>query len=348
MAGLLAWAADVVAGGSASDEDDGEESVLAALTHEQQRYVEELDAKASSLGRSIQDLRLRIPPPDISLRLPDLHAHSLASNAALAQQLNAHSATKEQTQLREVTLQEENVAYEKAILSCENKVKEKIQEVKALQMKLREMDENERILAVELENAQATLEVESKTPNTAEVESNAYLETEAEVDINASNFAALEMLENKKRELSSMEEMVKELESRWTQIQDKAVRQASPAQREKMLDKQLHGLLEQLAAKQSQAEALVGEVHMKEKELEKLNGLWKKTGVNSLEVNTARNRIGRGIFDRGSSSSDYTLGFQHKPLFGKIEGHQRPLLLRSAFVLYILILHILVFIKISF
>ncbi|KAI4387860.1 hypothetical protein MLD38_000251 [Melastoma candidum] len=87
MAWLLAWAADVVAGGSASEDDDGEDSVLAALTHEQQRHVEELDAKASSLSRSIKDLRLRIPPPDISLRLPDLHAHSLASNAALARQL---------------------------------------------------------------------------------------------------------------------------------------------------------------------------------------------------------------------------------------------------------------------
>ncbi|KAI4387859.1 hypothetical protein MLD38_000250 [Melastoma candidum] len=202
-------------------------------------------------------------------------------------------------------------------------------------MKLREMDENERILAVELEKAQATVEADrSKTQNTAEVEPNAYLETEAEVDTKASNFAASEMLENKMREL--------------TQIQDKAVRPASPAQREKMLDKQLHGLLEQLAAKQSQAKALVGEVHLKEKELERLNGLWKNTVLNSLEVKTARNRTGRGIFDRGSSYSDYTFGFPHKPLFGRIEGHQRPLLLRSAFVLYFLILHILVFIKISF
>ncbi|GER38949.1 protein HIRA [Striga asiatica] len=46
--------------------------------------------------RLIQDLLLRLPPPDISQRLPDLHAHPLASNNGLSLQLNAPSATKQQ------------------------------------------------------------------------------------------------------------------------------------------------------------------------------------------------------------------------------------------------------------
>lgn len=97
MAGLLAWAADVVgAGGHGNGEDNDPDSIPLIFTPEQLTYVQELDRKASSLSRSIQDLRLRLPPPDISQRLPHLHAHSLASNAALALQLNAHSATKEQ------------------------------------------------------------------------------------------------------------------------------------------------------------------------------------------------------------------------------------------------------------
>lgn len=97
MAGLLAWAADVVGGGGAHPADQDEySSIPLVFSPEQQRYVEELDQKAASLSRSIQDLRLRIPPPDISERLPHLHAHSLASNAALALQLNSHSATREQ------------------------------------------------------------------------------------------------------------------------------------------------------------------------------------------------------------------------------------------------------------
>ncbi len=41
-----------------------------------------------------------------------------------------------QAQLREVTLQEENAAYEKAISNCENKIKEKMQEAVLLQRKL--------------------------------------------------------------------------------------------------------------------------------------------------------------------------------------------------------------------
>ncbi|XP_056166351.1 uncharacterized protein LOC115684466 [Syzygium oleosum] len=68
--------------------------------------------------------------------------------------------------------------------------------------------------------------------------------------------------------------------------------------REKILDKQLHSLLEQLVAKQAQAEALVSEVHQKEKELEGLSGLWKRLESNSLEVNATRNRFGRSIFDK--------------------------------------------------
>ena len=104
MAGLLAWAADVVGGGGPSNDEDDTNSIPVAFTPEQQQYVRELDRKSASLSRSIQDLRLRLPPPDISQRLPHLHAHSLASNAALALQLNAHSATKQQVLNRFRTL----------------------------------------------------------------------------------------------------------------------------------------------------------------------------------------------------------------------------------------------------
>jgi hypothetical protein len=97
MAGLLAWAADVVGGGDATSDEDNQRSAseLVAFTPEQQRCADELDRAAASLRRSIQDLRLRIPPDDLSQRLPHLHADSVASNAALALQLNAHTTTKE-------------------------------------------------------------------------------------------------------------------------------------------------------------------------------------------------------------------------------------------------------------
>ena len=96
MANLLAWAADVVGGGRQGNGEGDSNLIPIVFTPEQQNYVQELDQKAASLSRSIQDLRLRLPPPDISQRLPHLHAHSLASNAALALQLNAHSTTREQ------------------------------------------------------------------------------------------------------------------------------------------------------------------------------------------------------------------------------------------------------------
>ncbi|GMP28488.1 hypothetical protein CsSME_00004006 [Camellia sinensis var. sinensis] len=93
--------------------------------------------------------------PTSPKRLPHLHAHSLAFNATLALQLNAHSTTKEQAQLREVALQEENDAYEKAISNCDNKIHEKLKEADLFRTKLQELDLTEKNLKDKLENVLA-------------------------------------------------------------------------------------------------------------------------------------------------------------------------------------------------
>ncbi|KAK4341375.1 hypothetical protein RND71_039876 [Anisodus tanguticus] len=340
MAGLLAWAADVVGGGQSNEKDD-DNSVPLIFTPQQQSYLLDLDRKANSLTRTIQDLRLRIPPPDISERLPHLHAHSLASNNALALQLNAHSATKEQAQLREITLQEENAEYEKAISNYDNKIQEKSQEADLLLSKLQEMTLIEENLKSELERAQAAAASESVKSNDYLIKNNG----EDQEDEEFANSALLEKLEEKKKELTSTEEVVRDLEKKWVEVQDYALKQPSPAQREKILDKQLHSLIEQLASKQAQAEALANEVHLKEMELERLNGLWRKLEAINADINATRNRYTRCI-DRGRVSSDYIVDPRQKP--GRMENLHKLMLLRSAFVVYVLALHILVFIKISF
>ncbi|KAL9258119.1 hypothetical protein AKJ16_DCAP17053 [Drosera capensis] len=160
-----------------------------------------------------------------------------------------------------------------------------------------------------------------------------------------SESALLGELETKKKELHSMEEIVQELERTWQEVQDKALKQPSPAQREKALDKQLHSLIEQLAMKQTQAEGLVAEIHTKEKELERLNSLWKQLQNGNAEMNAARNR-------RSSSGNLYSNGVHgHKKLpyhaGGQFLTSQRLRLLRSSFVLYLFLLHVIVFVKIS-
>nr|XP_043617125.1 uncharacterized protein LOC122588963 [Erigeron canadensis] len=343
MAGLLAWAADVVrTGGGLTTDDDEEESIPLIFNPEQQKYIRELNIKASALKRSVQDLRQRIPPPDISQRLPDLHAHSLASNAALALQLNAHSSTKQQAQLREVTLNEENAAFEKAISECEGKLQEKLREADQLRAKLEE-----------LESTPTTqLQTEQSAPDGNELRDAADFSIKSEAGVEVHTPAQIsflqDSLENKKKELASIEEIVQNLERQWSKVQEDSLKQPSPAQREKMLDKQLHSLLEQLAAKQAQAEGLVGEIHSQEMELDRLNGLWRKVETSNAEANAARNRFGRSNSDKGYLSSDYIVDPRYKPTPGRTEALQRQMLLRSAFVLYILILHVLVFIKISF
>ncbi|XP_008783075.2 cingulin [Phoenix dactylifera] len=346
MAGLLAWAADVVGGsGQGGEEEEEEERLPVVFTPEQQQYALELDQKAASLRRSIQDLRLRIPPAHISQRLPHLHAHTLASNAALALQLNSHSATREQAQLRAATLQEENAAYEKAISNCQKKIQEKLHEADLLQSKLREMDLIEKDLKAELERALAAKEIDQPEALTADSNSTENLHLEK----GSSDSVKLEELEEKKRELNLMEERVQRLENEWSLVQQESIKQPSPAQREKLLEKQLHSLIEQLTAKQAQAEGLVGEIRDREKKLERLDGLRRKLGSGSFDVNATRNRFARG-FARSGTSADYTIEAHRRPFHttGRVESQQKFMLLRSAFVLYILALHVIVFIKISF
>ncbi|KAL5974473.1 hypothetical protein ACLOJK_031138 [Asimina triloba] len=334
MAGLLAWAADVVGGGG---HDEQAFPAVVVFTPEQQQYARELERKAAALRRSIQDLRLRLPPPDIAQRLPHLHAHSLASNAALALQLNSHSATRQQVrfmpnsplstinkqigktrpksvQLREVTLQEENAAYEKAISNCQAKIQEKLQEADLLQQRLKEMDLTEKSLRDDLEKILAVMEVSQSNGD-------AKTRTEADKGNDASKIIMQEELDNKKKELAT--------------------------QREKILDKQLHSLIEQLASKQAQAERLVGEIHVNELELEKLNTVRRHLENGNVETSAARYRFGRSSSMLGSA--EYIVETPGRPYAGgRNENQQKLMLMRSSFVLYILILHLLVFIKISF
>lgn len=352
MAGLLAWAADVVGGNGGSESATEDSSIPILFSDSQKTYVRELDSKTNSLQRSIQDLRLRLPPPDISQRLPHLHAHSLASNNALALQLNAHSSTRHQAQLREETLKEENAAFENAISNCENKIKEKMEEAELLRTKLEEMDETEKKLRAELENMQSRASVnasQSLISEGWEEENKINNRAGFDADAEALKTTMLEKLDEKKKELSSMEDTVKALEKKWAAVQENALKQPSPAQREKILDKQLHGLLQQLAVKQTQAEGLLEEIHPKEMELERLNAQWRQLQSNNSDANNARNRFVRGSSDKVHSLSDYD-GHQRLPYHsaGRTESQQRLMLLRSAFVLYILALNIIVFIRISF
>ncbi|XP_021760048.1 centrosomal protein of 164 kDa-like [Chenopodium quinoa] len=346
MAGLLAWAADVVgANESGSDVSDDPSSIPLILTPQQQQYLNELNQKSTSLTRSIQDLRIRLPPSDIAQRLPHLHAHSLASNAALTLQLNSHSFTREQAQQREAKLLEENAAYEKEITKCEAKIQEKLQEAEQFQQKLKELDSIEENLKTELQRVQAASSASQSEKSVVQHEKE--VDTAAEED--ASRTALLEELENQKKEMQLTEEKIQMLEKKWADVQEKALKQPSPAQREKALDKQLHSLMEQLAAKQAQAEALINEIHIKEKELERLNALWRRV-ENTKEATAARNRFAKSGPTYGYETDTDLDSQSNLPYHsgGRSEYRQRLRILRSSFVLYVFLLHIIVFIRISF
>uniref|UniRef100_A0A0E0EIT8 Uncharacterized protein n=1 Tax=Oryza meridionalis TaxID=40149 RepID=A0A0E0EIT8_9ORYZ len=292
LAGILAWAADVVGGAGAANDDEADDAravASAAMTPEQRLRAADLDAKAASLRRSIHDLRLRVPPPHVAQRLPHLHAHSLASSAALALQLNAHSSTKEQALQREITLQEENAAYEKAISNCRQKIQEKQMEVTLLQSNLKEMEISEQDLKAQLDNAQNEQYASQNKASAAASDNtgNALMEAESLINLKSND------LKEKNEELA-------------------------------------------------QAEGLIVDVHAKEKELERLNNLHRNLHSRNNDGSVARNPF-RAVHE------DYDAKAVRRPYqFGlRTEGLKRLMILRSAFVLYILVLHIVVFIKLS-
>lgn len=88
----MAWAADVVGGSGAGSDDH-----TLRMTPQQWQAVSALDAHAAALQHSLQQIRQRMPPAHIAERLPHLHADSVAAHSALALEIHAHSATREQT-----------------------------------------------------------------------------------------------------------------------------------------------------------------------------------------------------------------------------------------------------------
>ncbi|KAG2273840.1 hypothetical protein Bca52824_056395 [Brassica carinata] len=98
------------------------------------------------------------------------------------------------------------------------------------------------------------------------------------------------------------------------------------------------------------AEGIVGEIHSNEMELERLNTLWRRYESFNFEGNAARNRFKKTNSDRGFGSDHEVDAHSYLPYSTatRTESQTRLMYLTSAFVVYILALHVLVFIKISF
>nr|CAD1839433.1 unnamed protein product [Ananas comosus var. bracteatus] len=341
MAGLLAWAADVVGGGPTDDagDDYSRLAIPVVFTAEQQARAAELDARAASLRRSIRDLRLRIPPRTSRSASPT----STPTPSPPAPTSPSNSTPTPPPASREIALQEENAAYEKAIANCHQKIEEKLHEADLLQSKLKELNLIAQKFKGEFEIALKE-EEEASRPESSTTASNSLENVTLEIE--SSRITKLKDLEERKKELRLLEEAVQRLEIEWSLVQQESAKKPSPAQREKLLEKQLHSLIEQLTAKQAQAENLMTEIHAKEKDLERLNGL--KTNLDSgvAEVNAARNRFGRSFSVSGGAFEDRDVKAFRRGV--RTDSQQKLMLLRSAFVIYILALHVIVFIKISF
>lgn len=301
MAGLLAWAADVVTGNGNAPQQEEVRSPSSRIRFsvQQQDEVRQLDDRAAALQHTIQHLRQRIPPPDISRSLPQLHADSLAAHSALTLELNAHQDTQKEAQIRKASLQAENAAYAKAITSVEQQVQRKAQERNQLEARLQETGREESILRNELDHLQSPFaEKEGTSQSVLEDKEKAVLSF-----MSTSNKALMEgeELQRTRAELKLWEDKLATLEQEWAVLLQNSTRWPSAAQREKELERRLRSLSEQLVTKQAQADAWTKERNALELQLSEANEIHRQLLLGNAGTDVKRTK--RKIFGLSSSGS---------------------------------------------
>ncbi|PHT50383.1 hypothetical protein CQW23_10130 [Capsicum baccatum] len=245
---------------------------------------------------------------------------------------------KSQEQLREITLQEENAEYDKAISDYENKIQAKSQEADLLRSKLQvrhnsQLSRGDHYIQQQHTQGISTSQVWLSKQHDKVDKETVEVEEEEEQQTKTSN--------------AELEQAQAAAASESAQSNDYLIKNDSEAQEdEESANSALLRKLEEKKKELAQAEGLANDVHLKEMELERLNGLWRKLEASSADANATRNRYARSSTDRGHVSLDYIVDLHQKP--GRPEKLHKLMLFKSAFVVYILTLHILVFIKISF
>lgn len=303
----MAWAADVVGGSGAGSDDH-----TLRMTPQQWQAVSALDARAAALQHSLQQIRQRMPPAHIAERLPHLHADSVAAHSALALEIHAHSATREQLQLRETSLQAENAAYAKALTARQEHIRQKAQEARHLEGSLQEMEHRETQLRDELEQLQVALAEKKSSASQAmsiemqQTEDDSKLNDETNAKgVRSSDEQELEII---KTELENWKTKVSKLEEEWMSLQQNTARWPSPVQREKDLERRLRSLTEQLVTKQAQLESLANERNALELGLERANTAGRNliAGNGDLDY-LKRNKIGRSSSGLSSAAAAFAL-----------------------------------------
>lgn len=92
----------------------------------------------------------------------------------------------------------------------------------------------------------------------------------------------------------------------------------------------------------------MAEIKAKQEELERLNSQQRNIEMGITDVNNkTRNRFGRSFTAAESSSQGYDDSKGKRQYGLRLDSRERRILLRSALVVYILALHIMVFVRIS-
>ncbi|XP_024534424.1 restin homolog isoform X2 [Selaginella moellendorffii] len=335
MDGLLAWAADVVGGGS--DPESPAARAFLAFTPDQLHEIERLDRRASELQRSLQQLRHRLPPANIAQGLPHLHAESLASQSALALELHAHSASRIQAQVRESTLQSDIAAYKKALAATEQQAVDRSREAQELESSFQELDQLEQKLREEYDCLEKELRAQRDSIEELEekVQEASPLEEEEASE-----------LQSLRAELAKWQTKAAESRKELSMVENEALAWPSSAQREKDLERRLRSLTEQLTAKQAQAEKLTIERDNLEARVEHANQARKNQLVESLAHTVKRNKIGvkHLLMDPSEPQRKYP---SRGGLSSSLGVFRTSLAFKALVVGYVFLLHVIVLVVLS-
>lgn len=263
-------------------------------------------------------------------------------------------------------MRSENASYAKALTSIRQHVVEKAQEAVRLEGELEKMEMMRNRLEAELEHFRSVNEDEA-SPTGSHLEGD---EDFADGSPVQSGDDAPDLIHKLRQELDMLDNKAAVLKKELTTLQHSAARWPSPAQREKDLERRLRILTEQLVTKQAQAETWASERNALELRLGKANEALQQLQAGNVDVKSKRNKIGKvssatapsaGLDERQPDSTITPAPVRHRAAKGVASvastvdalslhaGRQirRSTVLRSLTMVYIVGLHVAVFIILS-
>ncbi|GAQ85207.1 hypothetical protein KFL_002240100 [Klebsormidium nitens] len=252
-----------------SDRREWSQPNLKKAYEESLRKLSQVEAQVSVMLAENEKLRREaaVAAQMNAQELEHLRAETAAAQRTIDEEKNAHTSTRIQAEMRESSLQAENLAYDKALEATQRHSQDKAAEAERLVARQAQLDSEEssleeevREVLVELSTVREAREKEERTASRGEARTADEMRGEERDNVERREEAEERgEIEKRRKAGEELDREIARLEERLMQHERNAAKWPSAGQREMELERRLRALNEQLVAKQAQAEAFANE-----------------------------------------------------------------------------------------